>query len=134
MIWVAFIPTYIATQERQEIQNGFIASAVVVSAFVVLVCFFSPKVFVIFFWQERNTKHYCRKRVGSNKYDINPHGSMLTTTMSGLEMSYTGHKQGTVQYSTLRIINQLLYIMLSPVCVPNAVINVRPKCLPPSPY
>ena len=134
VIWVAFIPTYIATQERQEIQNGFIASAVVVSAFVVLVCFFSPKVFVIFFWQERNTKHYCRKRVGSNKYDINPHGSMLTTTMSGLEMSYTGHKQGTVQYSTLRIINQLLYIMLSPVCVPNAVINVRPKCLPPSPY
>ena len=118
VIWVAFIPTYIATQARQEIQNSFIACAVAVSAFAILICFFSPKVVVIFFWRERNSKHYCRRRVGSDKYDVNPRGSMLTTTTSALEMSYTGNsaiaerqEPGTAQYQILlqMIINPLLH-------------------------
>ena len=77
VIWVAFIPTYIATQARQEIQNSFIASAVVVSAFAILICFFSPKVYVIFFWRERNTKHYCRQRTVSNQCNTNVHRAYI---------------------------------------------------------
>ena len=92
VIWVAFIPTYIATQARQEIQNSFIACAVVVSAFAILICFFSPKVFVIFFWRERNSKHYCRQRVGSNQCNTNTHGSVLTISLESSQ--YLETRQG----------------------------------------
>ena len=143
VIWVAFIPTYIATQARQEIQNSFIACAVAVSAFAILICFFSPKVVVIFFWRERNSKHYSRRRVGSDKYDVNPHGSMLTTTTSALEMSYTGNsaiaerqEPGTAQYQILlqMIINPLLhnYLYISNVfdaCIPLACIWTLLICI-----
>ena len=95
VIWVAFIPTYIATQARQEIQNSFIACAVVVSAFAILICFFSPKVFVIFFWRERNSKHYCRQRVGSNQCNTNTHGSVLTISLeSSQPRDYLETRQG----------------------------------------
>ena len=85
VIWVAFIPVYIATQNRQEIQNSFIASTLVGSAFAILICFFGPKMFVIFFWKERNSKHFSRPRDCSNQCNSNTHGSVLTIATATVE-------------------------------------------------
>ena len=85
VIWVAFIPVYIATQNRHEIQNSFIASTLVGSAFAILVCFFGPKLFVIFFWKERNSKYFSRQRDCSNQCNSNTHASMLTIATATAE-------------------------------------------------
>ena len=85
VIWVAFIPVCIATQARQEIQNSFIASTLVGSAFAILICFFGPKIFVIFFWKERNSKHFSRQRDCSNQCNSNTLGSMLTIATATAE-------------------------------------------------
>ena len=62
IIWIAFFPTYIATQNKQELQNAAIATAVVLNAYVVLVCLFGPRVFIVLFWKERNSKWYSRRK------------------------------------------------------------------------
>ena len=58
VVWLAFIPTYFATQSTQEFQNAAISLAVVMSAVVVLACIFGPKLFIILFQPEKNTTVY----------------------------------------------------------------------------
>lgn len=54
VIWIAFIPTYIATQSEQEFQNVAISIAVLMSAFAVLFLLFGPKLIIIVFQPHRN--------------------------------------------------------------------------------
>ena len=49
VFWLAFIPSYFATQNMQEFQNPVIAMAVQMSAFTVLVCVFGPKLYFVLF-------------------------------------------------------------------------------------
>ena len=54
VIWLGFIPSYIATQQTQEFQNAVISMATIMSAFAVLVCIFGPKLFIILFRSKLN--------------------------------------------------------------------------------
>ena len=54
VIWLVFIPSYFTIQQMQEFQNAAISMAITMSAFVVLICIFGPKLFIIFFWPELN--------------------------------------------------------------------------------
>lgn len=58
VIWIAFIPTYFATQAMQEFQNAAISLAVILSAFAILVCLFGPKLFIILLRPKNNVPHY----------------------------------------------------------------------------
>ena len=60
-IWAGFFPAYFATKEIQEFQNAVIAFSVVLSGFAVLVCLFGPRVYILLFWKERNTKGHSRR-------------------------------------------------------------------------
>ena len=66
VIWIAFIPTYFATRSMQEFQNAAISLAVVMSAVVVLACLFGPKLFIILFQPEKNTKSYSTTHGGKD--------------------------------------------------------------------
>lgn len=54
VIWLGFIPSYFAIQQTQEFQNAVISMAIILSAFVVLVCIFGPKLFIILFHSKLN--------------------------------------------------------------------------------
>lgn len=54
VIWLVFIPSYFTIQQMQEFQNAAISMAITMSAFVVLLCIFGPKLFIIFFWSDLN--------------------------------------------------------------------------------
>ena len=54
VIWLGFIPSYFAIQQIQEFQNAVISMAIILSAFVVLVCIFGPKLFIILFHSKLN--------------------------------------------------------------------------------
>ena len=58
VIWLAFIPSYFATQSMQEFQNPVIAIAVEMSASTVLVCVFGPKLYFALFQHERNSDKF----------------------------------------------------------------------------
>ena len=58
VFWLAFIPSYFATQNMQEFQNPVIAMAVQMSAFAVLVCVFWPKLYILLFQPERNSDKF----------------------------------------------------------------------------
>ena len=64
VIWVAFIPTYFATQATQEFQNAAISLAVIMSAFAILVCLFGPKLFIILLRPKNNVPHYTTHHAG----------------------------------------------------------------------
>jgi len=55
VIWIAFLPTYFATQATQEFQNAVIAFAIIMSAFVILACLFGPKIYIVLFCAKRNS-------------------------------------------------------------------------------
>ena len=55
VIWIAFLPTYFATQMMQEFQNAVIAFAIIMSALVILACLFGPKLYIILFCAKRNS-------------------------------------------------------------------------------
>ena len=55
VIWIAFLPTYFATQATQEFQNAVIAFAIIMSALAVLACLFGPKIYIILFCSKRNS-------------------------------------------------------------------------------
>ena len=58
VVWLAFIPSYFATQSMQEFQNPVIAIAVEMSASTVLVCVFGPKLYFVLFQHERNSDKF----------------------------------------------------------------------------
>ena len=60
VIWVAFIPSYFVTATLQEFQNATISLAVIMSASAVLFCIFGPRLYVVIFNRERNTKQFSR--------------------------------------------------------------------------
>ena len=53
LIWLAFIPTYFATEN--ESRTAVISFALNLSGFVVLLCIFGPRIFIMIFLPERNT-------------------------------------------------------------------------------
>ena len=55
VIWIAFIITFFATQDTEELQNITISLAVVMSGYAVLLSIFGPKLFIILFKPEKNT-------------------------------------------------------------------------------
>ena len=58
VFWLAFIPSYFATQNMQEFQNPVIAMAVQMSAFTVLVCVFGPKLYIALLQKKRNSDDF----------------------------------------------------------------------------
>ena len=53
LIWLAFIPTYFATENKSR--TAVISFALNLSGFVVLLCIFGPRIFIMIFLPERNT-------------------------------------------------------------------------------
>ena len=71
LIWLTFIPTYFATEYKSR--TAVISFALNISGFVVLLCIFGPKVFIMIFLPERNTLDFStqtRKR-RSMSIDLN---------------------------------------------------------------
>ena len=62
IIWMGFIPSYFATQQVEEYQKAVLSMAIVMSAVAVLACVFGPRVFIIIFRAERNTKQFSRTK------------------------------------------------------------------------
>ena len=58
VFWLAFIPSYFATQSMREFQNPVIAMAVQMSAFTVLVCVFGPKLYIALLQKRRNSEDF----------------------------------------------------------------------------
>ena len=58
IVWIGLIPTYFATQSRQEYQNAAISFFVILSAFAVLIFLFGPKLYVMVFVPKKNSKHF----------------------------------------------------------------------------
>lgn len=54
VIWIAFVITYVATEDTQEFQNIAISLAVVMTGYAVLFCLFAPKLFIILFRPKEN--------------------------------------------------------------------------------
>ena len=57
VIWLAFIPSYFATESLQEFQNAAISLAVIMSASAVLVCMFVPRIYIIIVNPDQNTSN-----------------------------------------------------------------------------
>ena len=68
VIWVAFIPSYFITAMLQqlELQNATISTAIFASASAVLICMFGPRVYIVIFNRERNTKEFSRTNVSTH--------------------------------------------------------------------
>ena len=56
LIWVIFIPTYFTTENKSR--NAIISFALNLSGFVVLLCNFGPRIFIMIFLPERNTQDF----------------------------------------------------------------------------
>ena len=56
VIWLTFIPSYFIATFRHEFQSAVVAMAILMTAFVELVCLFGHKLFVIFFHSEESKK------------------------------------------------------------------------------
>ena len=54
VIWIAFVITFFATQNMQELQNIAISLAVVMSGYAVYLTIFGPKLFLLLFKPEKN--------------------------------------------------------------------------------
>ena len=65
VIWVAFLLSYFITDKLQqlELQNATISSAIFASASAVLVCMFGPRIYIVIFNRERNTKEFSQTTV-----------------------------------------------------------------------
>ena len=61
VVWIAFFPTSFALQQKQELQNVVIAGTVNLTAYVILVCLFGPRLFIVLFWKEKNTIMHSRR-------------------------------------------------------------------------
>ena len=68
VVWVAFIPTYFATQDSEEFQNIAISVAVIFSAFAVLILIFGPKLYIIVFQPKRNTASFSTHQGGARDF------------------------------------------------------------------
>ena len=55
IIWICFFPTYFALQNQQELQNAAIAGTVNLTAYVVLLCLFGPRMFIILYWKKKDS-------------------------------------------------------------------------------
>ena len=62
IVWTGLLPTYFATQYRQEFQNAAISFFVILSGFAVLIFIFGPKLFIVIFQSSRNTTHFSTHR------------------------------------------------------------------------
>ena len=58
IVWIGLLPTYFATQSRQEFQNAAVSFFVILSGFAVLIFIFGPKLFIVMFQPSRNTTHF----------------------------------------------------------------------------
>ena len=56
-VWIGLIPTYFATQSRQEYQNAAVSFFVILSACAVLIFIFGPQLFIMIFQPKRNSPH-----------------------------------------------------------------------------
>ncbi len=56
VIWIAFIITYFATVDKQELQNITVSLAVVTTGYAVLISSFGPRLHLILFKSKRSTK------------------------------------------------------------------------------
>ena len=66
IVWIGFFPTYFALQEQQELQNAAIAGTVNLTAYVVLLCLFGPRVFMTLVWKIK--KINTQKNLQSSDY------------------------------------------------------------------
>ena len=77
LIWISFIPTYITTV--YEYRDGATSFALNLSAFVILVCFFGPKMFVMVFLPSRNIPEI-NVKMRMTKQPVQQEGTMKKTT------------------------------------------------------
>ena len=69
LVWTVFFPTYFALENKQELQNAAIAGTVTLTAYVVLLCLFGPRIFIILFRKkdsnERSGQHISESVIGN---------------------------------------------------------------------
>jgi len=56
VVWVLFVPLYFSTEN--ESQTGVLGLGITLSAFALMAGVFFPKVFIIIFQKQKNTKAY----------------------------------------------------------------------------
>ena len=67
LIWLAFIPTYFATED--EFRTAIISFAIQMSALAVLVCMFGSRIFIMIVWPSKNTvKHTVQNGLTPSKH------------------------------------------------------------------
>ena len=88
-IWTAIIPPYVyfTTQPMQEYQSATISLAVNLSALSLLACMFGPKIYLVTFHPEKNTK----RRINDTSCN-----SKLQSTQAGSEISIDVAKANTL--------------------------------------
>jgi metabotropic glutamate receptor 2/3/metabotropic glutamate receptor 6/7/8 len=64
VIWLSFISSYIATQH--DFRTAVVSYALNMTGFAVLLCMFGPRIFIILFLPERNTKNYSTRAANTN--------------------------------------------------------------------
>lgn len=67
VIWLAFIPIYFGTGNSFEIQITTLCISISLSAYVTLVCLFSPKLYIIVFQPEKNVRKLTMNSFGAKK-------------------------------------------------------------------
>ena len=79
-IWIFFIPPYVyfTTQSMQEFQSATISLAVNMSALSLLVCMFGPKIYLVSFHPEKNTKRRVNDTSCSSKFQSTHAGSEIS--------------------------------------------------------
>ena len=80
IIWIAFIPSYFATETEVEIQNAVISLAVEMNAFVVLGCIFGPKLYVVLFHRDQNSAEFSSHKIKKVPNLDNPSNPNSTST------------------------------------------------------
>lgn len=83
IVWLGLIPTYFATQSRQEFRNAAISFFVILSACAVLVFLFGPKLYVMIFQPKRNS------------VEFSTHHHTATSMDAGVPMQGIGYGDGS---------------------------------------
>ncbi|XP_066247281.1 metabotropic glutamate receptor isoform X1 [Euwallacea similis] len=84
IIWLAFLPIYFGTGDAYEFQIQIMTLCVSTSmnATVALVCFYSPKVYIIVFHPDKNVRKLTMNSAAYKKYNAQPSTSYATSSTS----------------------------------------------------
>ena len=81
-IWGMLFVSYVFTEHVQLLQNVFIALANTLGAYAILGSVIGPRLFIVIFWKERNSKHFSRRATEGDVSVSRDNISTVSATLS----------------------------------------------------